>query len=319
MTDIEYSTLYGLRISSELPLLQGRAASAHDIPDLTIILDGEIPQQDQPPSGTQLLHFAPEDDEPYYSFARLNDGSYVLRFFQTCDFALSADLRRAEVRIMEGADPGVAGVLAAGALLSFVLAMQGVPVLHASAVQIGDSAIGFVGYSGMGKSTMATLMCASGARLITDDVLRLDVADGVPRCRLGGGELRLRKAADDLAQRFDGSLGRRRTADRRDALAPTMATDDHLPLRAVVFPRPRRDIDTVGVQRLAPVDALLTLVRFPRLLGWLDETVQAQQFELLAGLAQQVPCSFADVPWGPPFAADVATNLREQLDAQFVS
>jgi hypothetical protein len=318
MTDIEHSTLYGLRISSELPLLQGRRSCRHDDPDLVITVGEQIAQQEVPPAGEQLLHFAPEDDEPYYSFARRGHGGYVLRFFQTCDFVLSEDLRRAEVRLMHDADVGVAGVLGAGALLSFVLAMQGIPVLHASAVQIADSGVAFVGYSGMGKSTMATLMCASGARLITDDVLRVAV-DDIPRCRLGGGELRLRKAADDLAQRFDGSLGRRRTADQRDALAPTMATEDRLPLRAIIFPRPRRDIDTVAVQQLAPVEALLTLVRFPRLLGWLDETVQAQQFELLAGLAQQVPCSFADVPWGPPFAADVAIEIREQIDHQLVS
>ena len=93
-------------------------------------------------------------------------------------------------------------IIAAAGLLAFKLQVAGETVLHASAVQFGDSAVAFVGYSGMGKSTMATLCCAEGALLVTDDLLRVDLSGDSARCYRGGGELRLRPNAAGLVDRF---------------------------------------------------------------------------------------------------------------------
>jgi len=85
------------------------------------------------------------------------------------------------VHLHPGADLGLVTVLTAGALLAVHLRLRGELVLPASAVQLGGAALAFVRASGMGKSTLAALLCASGHGLVTDDVLRVDPADGPGR------------------------------------------------------------------------------------------------------------------------------------------
>src|SRR5690606_31431139 len=60
------------------------------------------------------------------------------------------------------------------------LGRQGKLVFHASAVELGDIAIAFVGASGAGKSTLAAAFATSGSRFLTDDGLVVDLRDGAP-------------------------------------------------------------------------------------------------------------------------------------------
>ena len=212
---------------------------------------------------------------------------------------------------MLGADPGVVSVLVSGTLLAFVLTMRGETVLHASAVQVGDAAVAFVGASGMGKSTMATLLCAEGGRLVTDDVLRLDLTSSPPTCALGATELRLRKGADHLADRFRSAPGLRTTGDDRQALAAAPAATDDLPLAALVVPVPDHSPErrTAEINRLSQRDAIMLLAQFPRLLGWQDASVLRAGFHQLADIVDRVPVHVAVLPWGPPFADDIAASV----------
>ncbi|NED99598.1 hypothetical protein [Phytoactinopolyspora halotolerans] len=299
--------LYGLRVASEIPLYQDRSAADDGEPDVTMRMGEPIPEQQARPPGRELAHM--ETDRPYYTFTVTDTGDYALRFYRTCDFVVDSALRTVTMHVVEGADPGVAGVLAAGAALSFVLTMRRHTVLHASAVQIGDAALAFVGYSGMGKSTMAALMCADGARLITDDVLRVDPDGDAMRCRLGATELRLRKAASELAERFSDRPPGRVTSDDRDALRMVESTEDRLPLAAIVVPWPDRDRTWTELERLSTMDALVTLLRFPRLLGWTDSAVLDRQFSDVGDVVERVPVYRAQVPWGPPFGEDIAETV----------
>lgn len=61
-----------------------------------------------------------------------------------------------------------------GPVLGLILIQRGFFPLHASAVAIGDVAVGFLGGHGWGKSTMAALMQARGYPVITDDLLALE-------------------------------------------------------------------------------------------------------------------------------------------------
>lgn len=58
-----------------------------------------------------------------------------------------------------------------GGVLSVALHVQGLLVLHGSAVGVSGTAIGFLANKGGGKSTLATALCAAGNTLITDDAL----------------------------------------------------------------------------------------------------------------------------------------------------
>lgn len=79
-------------------------------------------------------------------------------------------------------------------ILPHLSQLEGRPAIHASAVGIGDRVVGFIGRSGMGKSTLATSF--PNASLVTDDSLVLEEADErflaaptLPRTRLYGDSL----------------------------------------------------------------------------------------------------------------------------------
>ena len=304
----QLTRIYGLTVRSEVPLHQDRAVAAGTTVDLEIALGASMPSTDAMPPGRVLLDL--RGSRRYYA-ATADDVGFRLRFFGACDVDLDRGLTRATVHPVVGSDDDLLSVLVGGTLLAFVLTMRGEAVLHASAVQVGDAAIAFVGASGMGKSTMATLLCADGARLITDDVLRLDTTSSPPTCALGATELRLRKGADQLSQLFGRAPGLRTTADDRQALAAAASTTEDLPLAALVIPVPdhSRERRTAELMRLSPKDAITLVSQFPRLLGWQDPAVRRASFHQLADIVERVPVHTAVLPWGPPFAEDLAASV----------
>ena len=224
---------------------------------------------------------------------------------------VDASLRRVEVQVAEGgASLDRVAVFAAGALLSFILVMSGEPLLHASAVDVGGAGLAFVGRSGMGKSTMATLCCAAGGHLITDDVLRLTTGQP-PRCYLGPDEIRLRAWATELTRTFSEPPAQRRTGDGQGRRSSAPRRPELLPLAAIVVPFPDRSVTEVALKRLDGMQSLLALLSFPRIMGWMDPVAHAQQFKLLSDVVGQVPVYQARIPSGPPFPDGVVQGIFE--------
>jgi hypothetical protein len=306
--------LYGLRIASELPLHQDRVLDDERPPDVVLTVGESRPVPTAEPAGLRFADVVDDDGTRYYSFVQLADRSYVLRCYRIGDFEVSADLSTVVLYLDPDADPGLASVLATGTLLAFLILVGGSPLLHASCVEIDGRALAFVGFSGMGKSTVATIMCAAGALLITDDSLRLDLEGGDVRCFLGATEARLRTPAAEIAAAFAAATSARRTSDNRDAVPLPAAQIERLPLAAIVVPQPVKHTDEVVVERLRGVDALLMLSRFPRIVGWEEPTVIQRQFEFLADIVERVPVYVGYLPWGPPFAPDLAARLLAGID-----
>lgn len=78
-----------------------------------------------------------------------------------------------------------------GPVLALLLWQRGYLVLHASAVEIGEEAVAFVGGCGWGKSTLAAGLHSRGYNLLADDVVavhmdgqRNRVFPGFPRMKL---------------------------------------------------------------------------------------------------------------------------------------
>lgn len=78
-----------------------------------------------------------------------------------------------------------------GAVLAILLNQRSILVLHASAVEINDEVVAFLGDKGAGKSTLAAYLQRRGHNLITDDLLPVIfskkgaiVMPGYPRIKL---------------------------------------------------------------------------------------------------------------------------------------
>ena len=221
---VDRQRLYGLVVESELDLHQNRPAGPEETPDVRIRWGEPRTRraQGRAVAGTVLLD---SGSRRYgYVIVERPGGAHLLRFFGACDAEVSPDLTEVVVHPVVGADPGIAVVLASGAVLAYLLVRRGHVVLHGSAVDTGDGALAFVAPSGGGKSTMATLLCADGAALVTDDVLRVDM-DGphapAPSIRAGATGLRLRKGADTLVGLFRSDAPDQHvSADLRQVLTP---------------------------------------------------------------------------------------------------
>lgn len=296
----------GLRIRSELDLNLPRASG--DRADVELGWGPAVAggTHDQP--GGELIAWLGESDDQWWYRATSTDVGFLLRVRGRGDFVVAADLARVEVRPDPTTHLTFLPVLAAGTALAFVLALRGRTVLHASAVAIDGRVLAFVGPSGIGKTTLAALMCLEGATLVTDDVLVVEVG---PSITVEGGatELRLRDAAAPLADlRPDAS--RRVTADQRTALTVAAAPPGRLPLATLVVPSPSRTASAVHVERLTPSTALAVLLASPRVHGWRLPEVLIRDFATQGDLANCVPVYAATIPWGPPFDLSIAPALR---------
>ena len=160
--------VYGLTLVSDLPLGIPRAVASGLIIKL---IKGE-PEQFRE-VGEQVIG-DPED----WTFQALQpSGARYERwgsFFEICSFPREATV---VYRNLTATPLGSFEAYLTNFAISAALIQLGEEPLHATVVEINDRAIGFLGASGLGKSTLAAVLLDRGAVLVTDDILRLTLQD----------------------------------------------------------------------------------------------------------------------------------------------
>ena len=300
--------LYGLAIRSEIAL------PAPEWPCDALDLDvrwGEGPASADPAPGGHVLLQRTFSNGQGYTLTETATG-YTLRFTGVGEFRIDPARRWVHVHLLPDGDAGLAPILLAGNVIACILGLGGEHPLHASTVAVDGAALAFLGDSGRGKSTLATLLCAHGARLVTDDLLRLQAtADGF-RCLAGTAEVRLRANAAQLAEQFPPER-RSRTTDGRVTVNLSAGAAEAPLLRAIIIPSPSRTCQTLRTQRMSPADALLTLNCHSRVMGWKTGAAHRTRFQTYGEIARRVPVYTADIPWGPPFDPALAPALLHTL------
>lgn len=300
--------LYGLRVHSEIPL---RAAPASDtlLPYDVYIQWGAEKASGEQPEGEILAQLLLPNG---YGYSLVDTGEhYVQHFNFTGQFHISRDLRRVSVQMFPEVEPAIAGVLVTGNLMASLLALSGEPTLHASAVAVGEKSLAFLNDSGMGKSTLAGILCAHGADFITDDLLRLQPDGEAWRCYPGSGYLRLRQNAAAIIEKFPSPL-REPTADERVAIR--LGSSSTMPrLDAIIIPRLSRECRALELERIPTAKALLYLMAFPRIQESSRKEDRQRQLDFLGQVAARVPLYEALIPWGLPYPDDLAPSLLRVL------
>jgi hypothetical protein len=248
------------------------------------------------------------DGVAWYTFAR-RGSAVVARFYGLADFEIDAGGKQVTYHPDPATAPEIVAILINGTVAAYLLSANGRLVLHASAVEVDGAALAFVGFSGQGKTTMATLLCGEGYPLVTDDVLPVDTSGDEVTCVPGGVELRVREKVEFLLDGFAPGVARRRTADERHALAPAATVAERLRLAAVALPWPDRQSSEVTVRRLGVGEAAMVLARYQRIEGWTSPVVLRAQFEAVLAIAGSLPVLEMHVPWGPPFRKDLAAEV----------
>jgi HPr kinase/phosphorylase len=132
--------------------------------------------------------------------------------------------------------------LLVGQGLPIAAALQGLEVLHASAVALGSTCAAFVAPSGTGKTSLALHLLAHGAAFLADDVLALEA----------GGDALLAHPGIGLAHAPQADRRPKRYVTVDLPLAP-------VPLGAVYFLERTQDVELPEISPVDPPDPILLL------------------------------------------------------------
>jgi hypothetical protein len=289
---------FGLEIASEFPLPELEQGSG-GAPDLTIRMAPE--REPALPEGIQV-RFRHEQDQ--HTLTWLAVGTFRI---------LGTDV--IEVEPAPGVKPSLIALPLLGPVFALLLHLRGTLVLHASAVDIGDGAVVFLGDKTAGKSTTAAAFVRAGGRLLTDDVLAIDMKGPQPLIRPGFPQLKLdRGAASGLVSRHGAEL---------PDIAPWFPKAQHRlsgefslapvrPLRCYVLDR--RDGDPSATP-LPGMDGLTALIRFSYVVRFgqdvLGHEARARHFRHCAALASAAGVSRLQVPQGIERLDEVVALVRE--------
>jgi len=178
-----------------------------------------------------------------------------------------------------------------GPAFATLLHQRGFLVLHASAVALNGSGVGFLGGSGWGKSTLAAVFQAGGHALIADDVIAVDTGqDAAPYVFPAFPQIKLwPEAAEAIGADPQTLVSLHPNLEKRARrVAETFNLEPYPLTRLYILAE--HDRPEPEIARLAPQVALLELVRHSFLARLLPATGTSEShFRQCAGLVQRIP------------------------------
>jgi hypothetical protein len=225
------------------------------------------------------------------------DGSFLFLYADGAEFLMRAEGDYVVGRIPPDVTIADMATYLTGPVLAFLLRIRGVVSLHASVIEVGDSAVAFVGEAGAGKSTTAAMFVQLGHRVITEDVAALSCEGGRLMVRPGCAEIALCPDAvsllygsRDALPHFTSGWDKRRL----DLTAHGAFADRPLPLGAVYLLQPRNPAPA------APCVSAISVGRaMVHLLGniygnqLLHEELRISELDTVHHLAATVPIKMA--------------------------
>jgi len=200
-----------------------------------------------------------------------------------------------------------------GAVFGALCHQRGITSLHASAIDVADGCVAFVGASGAGKSSLVAALTLRGYEIFADDVCFLQLGNnGHVQAWPGTNRIRLWDDAS-VALGFNGQNLQRETQQYAKYFIPGRPPENAIQPRPLhrVYQLNRVERGVTKVTRLRGVDAVQALMQnvyppnFAAHLGY-----QSRVLEDCAAVARNVPVFRLSRPWD--FAAfDQGTALIE--------
>lgn len=181
-------SLYGIRLATEFPI-QSHLGCGEGPADLTFSVTREaanIPGTDL--ASCESVTDAAERRPGWIYLDRLSTVD-VISYPGIFDFYVWPD--RVICHLLDAEYETKVEIALLGTVLSYWLERSGIPVLHASAVEIAGQAVAFLADNKGGKSSLAVAFLRGGYPMITDDILPLDSIAGVIHGCTGYPQMRL--------------------------------------------------------------------------------------------------------------------------------
>ncbi|MGI9326272.1 MAG: hypothetical protein ACR2PZ_13705 [Pseudomonadales bacterium] len=307
--------LHGLKVKSAVNI-EGVDIAEIDQPLGALQFDLEIHEVDRlepaPAKANEILAYDFDNGQAVRAVRR-SDGATLVSFSDIGQFRISADKKLIEFATTDISHTPLAHVLLQGWVMSMTLMLRGYVVMHASAVETRGKAIVMLANSGMGKSTITAMLLRDGARLLSDDVLRLEKTQaGDWLAHSGITAVRLRSTAKELASQIVGGTVVP-TPDGRVGVRVTQISSRPVPVAAILIPLPSRSSKDLEIKWLDAPVAAAELNQYPRVYDWkISEPIRAQ-FQATSDLASTVPVGLMSVPWGPPWPRELLTQICDQI------
>ena len=288
--------VYGIQLDTEysflLPLVS--EVERRDLPSLYFGLlssagaHGALGQISQVGTDTSPLH--------------KTEQGYKVRT-NVAEFLLQPD--RIICHLLDGARPHEAELWLLGTVLAFWQEWPGHGVLHASAVMVDQRAVGFMGYNQSGKTSLAASFLQAGYPLLTDDVLALQMVDGLCMAQAGYPQMRM---WPEQAEHFVGDYEKlakvsEQTSKRRVPVSALGSfCDQPQPLAALYLPERQEAAEwgtRIEIEPLKVTSALPRLVEHAFAARWLHAPEQRRQrLAFYAPLARSIPIRRVHYPHG---------------------
>jgi len=302
--------LYGLRFRSclELPYPEFPAEGPHDVE----IFEAPACWFEAIAGEVRL------PDPSWYYHAPCADQSVYLRWRDLFEFLVSADGRRIACRILAGGSVEAFHTYLLGQVLSFALVKQGLEPLHATTVVVQGSAVGFLGSSGDGKSSLAASFLAAGFALLTDDLL-IARFTGSHYCAYPG-QPRIKLFPEVAEAVLGGCPGgppmNSLTPKRILPLGAGQYCPTPVPLRSLYLlhhPRPGAPGEPVVVRRLSERRACLALLRHSFNTKLRHRDRMQHRFSSATELASRIPVKLLSYPRDLARLPDVRAAILANL------
>lgn len=145
-----------------------------------------------------------------------------------------------------------------GQILPFVAPLQGVEVMHGSAVEIDGRAVAFLSGSSGGKTSLAAQLTLRGATPITDDVLALERTRTGVLIHPGPGILGIRhREADRLGQESRSKLGPVLAENDKEVVVGVERSNHPTPLASMYFISHDRDAAKLALETCQSPEQLI--------------------------------------------------------------
>ena len=300
--------VHGMVVMSALDLPFGPAAPGRST-DWTV--EAGAPQEWLDPDSLDGEVLAAMEYAPGFYARHVVDGATTVSSYSTYG---QLHLRGDRVRAVPGPDGDEAWLrtFLAANYPAFLLLLGGRVPLHGSAVEVpGTGRVAVVmGPPGSGKTTVGAGLVAVGGRLLSDDVVSLCRRDDRWCVEPGARVLRLRRPAEELADRgpVATSADGRSTVDLRgEPLEP-------MPLGWIVRPSLDPAATAFTSTRVGPVESFQVLATDPRVKGLEDPTWVRRAVETAAAVSREVPVVVVQVPFAEVVLADIGAGVAACLE-----
>jgi hypothetical protein len=201
-----------------------------------------------------------------------------------------------------------------GSVIGALLQQRGTLTLHSSVIEVDDGCVGFLGHSGVGKSTQAAALLHRGYRLLTDDVCAITLApNATPLVHPGYPQMKL--WADTLTKLAMSPETLRPVRPQLGKHAWTVATafcPETRPLRRLyaLDTTNTADLTVQAVERGEKFQVLKNHTYRALFLDGLDGRVP--HFHVCATVAQRVPVYRIIRPMYPFLLDELVTRLEQE-------